>query len=650
MAPLPRDPAGAERRLSEFLQRYPESSLADDAGLELGRIALDARRQEGGPRRACARSSTRQPDGDRSDSARVELAQLEAARGRSEVAASELARVRIAKLPPEERRVAYRVLARRRDRPRRLAALARAPAGRGDRPGADRAHRRRARPRARRLLAPPISTARRSSSAIRRRRRACSRARARARARAGRSGDGAARLGSGAPARPGRGPTPRAWRRWASASRARERGALDTADLPTFAQAAQAPSPDTAGGDGHDRRRAAALGLLRALRRGEPAGHPARRRPLRAAAPGAAVRREAADPRHRRASRAGRRGRARAGGGRRGLGDHRSAALRRERGRGRGRGCGAGAAARALLARGDRPRPQLRVPPAHDAAGGDRGAGRSHRPRPRRAALRDPVSARSLRPRRAQALLGGGRAGGRPGVAVAAYDPAANDFADPIRQLLGFSMLSPGRGVGARAARESRAARAAPAAAGRGEAARAGARDDRTGRHAAAADRRFRRALHPGVLREGRADRARSSPSTRRSACAWPAPAAGTTRICWSSGRRHVEGARFTLPVLSGEPAPEMRRSSRAATSRPSRRRPGAFAAQGYDAAQLVLLQLAQRQALAQRGARRHARRPRLPRRERRALDARGRQRAQAPVPAGRRERPARAGELSRSD
>jgi tetratricopeptide (TPR) repeat protein len=110
LAPLPRDPLGAERRLAQFLQSYPDSSLADDAGLELGRIALARGDKEAALTRFRVVVESR-PDGDRTDSARVELAQLEAARGRREVAASELGRARLSKLPAGERRVAYRVLA-----------------------------------------------------------------------------------------------------------------------------------------------------------------------------------------------------------------------------------------------------------------------------------------------------------------------------------------------------------------------------------------------------------------------------------------------------------------------------------------------------------------------------------------------------------
>ncbi len=110
VAPLPRDPAAAERRLLAFIQSHPGSSLADDAGLELGRIAL----ARGDKEAALARFRsvvTQSENGDRSDSARVELASLEAARGRREVAANLLGRARLSKLPPSERRTAYRLLA-----------------------------------------------------------------------------------------------------------------------------------------------------------------------------------------------------------------------------------------------------------------------------------------------------------------------------------------------------------------------------------------------------------------------------------------------------------------------------------------------------------------------------------------------------------
>jgi len=110
LAPLPRDPAGAERRLQAFLERYPDSSLADDAGLELGRIALE-RGDQGAAFARFQAVVTQHGDGDRSDSARVEIAAIEVARGRREAAAAALARVKLSQLPASERRTAYRLQA-----------------------------------------------------------------------------------------------------------------------------------------------------------------------------------------------------------------------------------------------------------------------------------------------------------------------------------------------------------------------------------------------------------------------------------------------------------------------------------------------------------------------------------------------------------
>ena len=111
------------------------------------------------------------------------------------------------------------------------------------------------------------------------------------------------------------------------------------------------------------------------------------------------------------------------------------------------------------------------------------------RPRARRAALRDPLSARSLRPRRAQALLGSRRAGGRPrGRRSRPTTPRRTDFADPIRQLLGFSLLSADDEAVLAQRANLEQPRAAAAPPGGGEAARGG-----EGADAAPAARRCRR-------------------------------------------------------------------------------------------------------------------------------------------------------------
>jgi branched-chain amino acid transport system substrate-binding protein len=104
------DPQGTQRALEEFLHSYPQSPLADDARMRLGEIAQtrgdteEALRQYG----AVVRDH---PGGDRADAARVEMARLELAQGNAEAAAVAVQRVRLNRLSSAERRVAYGVLA-----------------------------------------------------------------------------------------------------------------------------------------------------------------------------------------------------------------------------------------------------------------------------------------------------------------------------------------------------------------------------------------------------------------------------------------------------------------------------------------------------------------------------------------------------------
>jgi ABC-type branched-subunit amino acid transport system substrate-binding protein len=104
------DPEGTERALEEFLRLYPTSPLADDAGMRLGEIALARGDSEAALRRFywVVRNH---PKGDRADSARVEIARLEYSRGNASAAAAMMRPVRLSKLSSSERRVAYRVLA-----------------------------------------------------------------------------------------------------------------------------------------------------------------------------------------------------------------------------------------------------------------------------------------------------------------------------------------------------------------------------------------------------------------------------------------------------------------------------------------------------------------------------------------------------------
>ena len=104
------DPEGTERALQEFLSLYPASPLADDAGMRLGEIAL-ARGDAGAALRRFYWVVRNHPKGDRVDAARVEIARLEYARGNANAAAAMMGRTRLSNLSSAERRVAYRMLA-----------------------------------------------------------------------------------------------------------------------------------------------------------------------------------------------------------------------------------------------------------------------------------------------------------------------------------------------------------------------------------------------------------------------------------------------------------------------------------------------------------------------------------------------------------
>jgi ABC-type branched-subunit amino acid transport system substrate-binding protein len=123
------DPAATERRLGEFLRTYPDSPLADDAGVRLGELAL----KRGDTETARARLEQvveRFPNGDRSDSARVLLARLAADRGDVDTARDLLRSIRLSRLSPGQRTQAYRVMADVSEDPvERLRWLARVRAG-----------------------------------------------------------------------------------------------------------------------------------------------------------------------------------------------------------------------------------------------------------------------------------------------------------------------------------------------------------------------------------------------------------------------------------------------------------------------------------------------------------------------------------------
>ena len=110
LVPLASNPKEATRRLEAFVAAHPESPLVDDASLRLAELARGR-----GDLDAAARSYRKviveHPGGDRADSARLGLARLELSRGNRAAADSVLRPMRLARLSPEERQQAYRAYA-----------------------------------------------------------------------------------------------------------------------------------------------------------------------------------------------------------------------------------------------------------------------------------------------------------------------------------------------------------------------------------------------------------------------------------------------------------------------------------------------------------------------------------------------------------
>jgi len=110
LATLADDPAATQRALERFLLVHPQSPLADDAAERLGELAV-ARGDLDGALRRYGWVEQNHPNGDRVDAARVEMARVELSRGNRAAAASRMRRVRVSRLSSAERRVAFRVLA-----------------------------------------------------------------------------------------------------------------------------------------------------------------------------------------------------------------------------------------------------------------------------------------------------------------------------------------------------------------------------------------------------------------------------------------------------------------------------------------------------------------------------------------------------------
>jgi len=110
VAPLPKNPREAERRLQAFLAQNPDSSLSDDASLRLAELASQRRDLDTAARlyRGVVVEHSR---GDRADSARLALARLELSRGNPPAAESLLRGLRVERLPEPERPLAYRAFA-----------------------------------------------------------------------------------------------------------------------------------------------------------------------------------------------------------------------------------------------------------------------------------------------------------------------------------------------------------------------------------------------------------------------------------------------------------------------------------------------------------------------------------------------------------
>ncbi len=110
MASVESDPDVAVQRLASFVETWPNSPLAADAAMELASLELARGDREG----ALAHYTfviREHPDGDRLDAARVYAAEIELARGNAGDAARIMGRTREDRLSPEEKRRAYRVYA-----------------------------------------------------------------------------------------------------------------------------------------------------------------------------------------------------------------------------------------------------------------------------------------------------------------------------------------------------------------------------------------------------------------------------------------------------------------------------------------------------------------------------------------------------------
>jgi len=108
MGNLPANPSTAAAELEAFIATYPRSLLTDDALEQLSELAFADGRQEDGIR-WLAEILTRHPDGDRAAAARLRLAQFEYARDRRAAARGLLDPLDLRKLGHSEQRAALRL-------------------------------------------------------------------------------------------------------------------------------------------------------------------------------------------------------------------------------------------------------------------------------------------------------------------------------------------------------------------------------------------------------------------------------------------------------------------------------------------------------------------------------------------------------------
>ncbi len=109
MSVLEDDPAAAEQRLLQFARRWPQSPLAGEATLQLAELAL-ARGDRETARRRFYFTIEHYPNDDRIDSARLGVALLEYERGNRVAAVRWLEQLRLGQLSDSERHKAHRLL------------------------------------------------------------------------------------------------------------------------------------------------------------------------------------------------------------------------------------------------------------------------------------------------------------------------------------------------------------------------------------------------------------------------------------------------------------------------------------------------------------------------------------------------------------